>query len=73
VRANVGPDGIHIPIPLLWEAYRNQDRSPASLPEAEWRHLKNCQHCMGILWLFHTSDSLEEVQLKLESEERTHS
>jgi hypothetical protein len=69
----LAPNGIHIPTPQLWEAARNQDRSPESLPEAEWRHLKDCDHCINILCLCHTEGSLEQVQLKLKSQQHTHS
>jgi hypothetical protein len=65
-------DGIHIPIPQIWEAVRNQNRFPASLPEAEWCHLKDCDHCINILCLCHTSGSLEQVQLTLKSQQRNH-
>jgi hypothetical protein len=63
-------DGVHIPIPQLWEAF---SKSGPSLPEAESLHLQDCEHCKGILFLCHTSETLDQVQLKLKSQQRTHS
>jgi hypothetical protein len=62
------PDDIHILIPQLWAYSANPD--PASLSHAEWSHLQACDECIATLWVCNTSESIEEVQIKLKSKHR---
>ena len=62
-------NAVHVSIQRLWAYAKEQD--PASLPDAERDHLRTCAHCTEILWLCNTLPTLEDVQLRLKSRNRT--
>jgi hypothetical protein len=59
-------DQFHIPIASLWEYSRNPH--PAAFPPAEFDHLRTCERCVSVLWICHTSDSIDHMNQRLKDQ-----
>jgi hypothetical protein len=56
-------EGLHIPISQIWEYSRESNRALLSL--LEWDHLMACERCVANLWLCHASDSVENIERRV--------
>jgi hypothetical protein len=54
---------VHISIERLWHFAR--DPSPPKLEADERDHLWNCEDCTTVLWLCHTSESVDYLRRKI--------